>query len=65
MEIIAAIVALAKVLMFFLNLWSEKDAAKAQKKADIANDIVKAFQQTDKRERASRLNAALARANRL
>ena len=65
MQIVAAIVSLCKVLMFFLNLWSEKDKEKAQKKAGIAKEMVDAFKQTDNKERASKLNAAIDRVNTL
>ncbi|MCK4579389.1 MAG: hypothetical protein KAU50_11410 [Candidatus Marinimicrobia bacterium] len=54
-----------KVLLFFLGLWKERDAAKAKKKAEIAKEIVNAFEETDKRIQASRLNAAVGSINRV
>ena len=59
MEIIATIGMLLKVLMFFLNLWSEKDKRKAEKKAEIAKEVVDAFKETNKKKRASKLTMAL------
>lgn len=56
---------LIKVFVFFLNLWSERNAALAEKKAEIAREIVDAFQETDKRTQASRLNESVNRINRL
>ena len=54
-----------KVVLFFLNLWREKDAEKAEAKKKVANQIVDAFKQTDKAKRASRLNRAIGSINRL
>lgn len=50
---------LIKVLFFFLDLWREKDEAKSEAKKKIASEVVDAFKQTDKKERASRLNAVV------
>ena len=56
---------LTKVLLFFLNLWREKDAQKAEAKKKVATKVVDAFKQTDKKELASRLNAAVHDINQL
>ena len=54
-----------QIAMFFLNLWKEKDAEKAEAKKKVATQVVDAFKQTDKTKRASRLNAAVAAINEL
>ena len=54
-----------KALLFFLNLWKERDAAKAKKKAEIAKEIINAFEETDAKTKASRLNAVVGSINRL
>ena len=56
---------LFQVAMFFMNLWKEKDAAKAEEKKRVATKVIDAFKQTDKKERASRLNAAIGDINRM
>ena len=48
-----------KIARVFMNLWKEKDARKNEEKKEIAIRVVNAFKQTDKKERASRLNAAV------
>jgi hypothetical protein len=50
---------LLKVILFFGNLWKEKNEEKAEAKAEIGKDIINAFKQTNKKTRASRLNASL------
>jgi hypothetical protein len=52
-------------LLFFLDLWREKNKEKAEAKKKVATKVIDAFKQTDKKERASRLNRALDDANRL
>lgn len=52
---------LIKVFLFFMDLWKERDVAKAKEKADIAKEIVNAFEQTNPHIQASRLNIAIAR----
>ena len=59
------IVLFFKVMLFFLDLWREKDKVKAEKKADIAEEIVYAFKETDKTKRAALLNVAVDRIHRL
>jgi hypothetical protein len=54
-----------KVILFFGNLWKEKDKEKAEAKKKVGVQIVDAFKQTDKKKRASRLNRALDDVNRL
>jgi len=54
-----------KVILFFLGLWGERNSAKAKKKAEIAKEIVDAFEETDKSKQASRLNTAVGSINRL
>jgi len=54
-----------KILLFFMGLWTERDKEKAKKKAEIAKEIVDAFQETDPKTQASRLNSAVGRINRL
>jgi len=65
MGIIATIGTFLKVALFMLNLWSEKDKEKAQKKAEIADEIVKAFRETDDNRKRSRVASAIDRINRL
>lgn len=48
-----------------MGLWKERDAERAKKKAEIAKEIVDAFQETDPKTQASRLNAAVSSINRL
>ena len=48
-----------QVGMFLLNLWKEKDEAKAEIKKKLATKVIDAFKQTDKKERATRLNLAI------
>jgi hypothetical protein len=54
-----------QIAFFFMKLWKEKDEQKAKEKKKIATKVVNAFKQTDKNERASQLNAAVADINRL
>jgi len=56
---------LFKLLFFFLDLWKEKDQAKAEKKAEIGKELVDAFKQTDKDTRASHINIAIGRIKRV
>ena len=56
---IQTISSIIKVILFFLNLWSEKDKKKAEEKAEIGKEIVDAFKETDPKVRASRLNVAV------
>ena len=62
---LTAIGDIIKVLLFFLNLWGERNAEVAKKKQEIAKEIVDAFAETDKKVQASRLNAAVSRINRM
>ena len=62
---LATIAGVIKVILFLLNLWSEKDKEKAKKKAEIAKEMVSAFEETDKKIRASRLNSVIGRINRV
>jgi len=54
-----------QAIMFFLNLWKEKDARKAKQKAEIAKEMVDAFQETDNKTKASRLNGVVGSINRM
>jgi len=54
-----------EVIFFFFSLWKEQDSLKAKEKAEIAKEIVNAFQETDKNIQASRLNGVIMRINRL
>jgi hypothetical protein len=65
MGIFATIAQLLKAFNLLLSLWREKNAEKAEAKKKIATKVVDAFKQTDKKERASRLNRALDDVNRL
>jgi len=53
-----------KIVLFLLNLYIEKDKEKSDKKEDIGKQIVEAFKETDKKERASKINAVIGRINR-
>lgn len=52
-------------MLFFCNLWKERDQAKAKKKAELAKEMVDAFEETDKKKQASRLNAVVGGINRM
>ena len=65
MGIFAAVASALKVLLFFLNLWKDRNSARAKKKAEIAKEIVDAFAETDKKKQASKLNIAIGRINRM
>ena len=65
MGIVAAVGTFLKIIFFFLNLWSEKDEAKAAKKTQIGKEIVHALAQTNKEVRASRLNNVVGRIDRV
>jgi hypothetical protein len=56
---------LIQIFLFFINLYREKDKEKAEEKKKVATKVVDAFKQTDKKERASRLNAAVHHINKL
>jgi hypothetical protein len=53
------IAGLIKVLFFFLDLWSEADKERAEKKAAVAKEVVDAFKETDPDKRASELNRTI------
>lgn len=55
----SAVLVFLQIIKVFLDLWKEKDATKAQVKADVAKEIVDAFATTDPKEKASKLNAAV------
>ena len=59
------ILAFAKIFLFFINLWKEKDNAKAKEKNAIGKEIVYAFTATDNKTKASRVNAVIGRINRM
>jgi len=65
MAILSLIGNIFKVFFFFANLWTEKNKEKAAKKKKVADEITAAFTETDKKTRASRLNTAVGRINRL
>jgi len=54
-----------KILLFFFGLWKEKDREKAEKKAEIAKEIVDAFKESDARIQASHLNVVCDKLNRM
>ena len=59
MGVIRLIGNLIKALLFFGNIWKEKDDKKSEEKAKIGRDIIDAFRETDKKKRASLLNRAI------
>jgi len=65
MGALAIIGSALKILLFLCNLWGERNAELAKKKAEIAKEMVDAFAETDKKKQASRLNAVLSNINRL
>jgi len=65
MAILALIGNIFKAFFFFANLWTEKNREKAEKKKKVADEIISAFTQVDKKKRASRLNAAIGAIKRL
>ena len=65
MGILVLIGQFLKAMMFFLELWVEKDKEQAERKKVVANEIVEAFKQTDPKLRASRLNSAVFSINEL
>ena len=54
-----------KVLLFLIGLFKERNAEKAKKKAEIAKEMINAFEETDKKTQASRLNNVVANINRM
>jgi len=54
-----------KILLFLCNLWGERNAELAKKKAEIAKEMVDAFAETDKNKQASRLNDIVGRIRRV
>lgn len=60
-----AIGGVVKIILFLLGLWKERDGAKAKKKAEIAKEMIDAFEETDKKTQASRLNSVIGRINRV
>ena len=54
-----------QIVLFFMNLYKEKDKEKAQAKKVVADRITDAFKQTDPERRAALLNSAVGRINRL
>jgi hypothetical protein len=65
MGLFATLGQLLKAFNLLFSLWRERDAEKAEAKKKVATKVVDAFKQTDKKERASRLNRALDDINRL
>ena len=65
MGIIKLIGQVLKLIGFFCDLWKEKDKFRAEQKAAAAKEVVDAFKIGDKADRASALNAAVGRINRL
>ena len=62
---IALILPILKIILFFIDFWKERDQEKSRKKAAIAKEIVNVFQETDKKKQASRLNAIVGSINRV
>jgi hypothetical protein len=54
-----------QIVMFFMNLYREKDKEKAQAKKVVADRITDALKQTDPERRAALLNNAIGRIKRL
>ena len=54
-----------RAVLFFGNIYREKDKKKAEEKAEIGKDIINAFKETDKKRRASELNSAIGRIKRM
>ena len=65
MVIIQLLGNLLKAILFFANIWAEKDKEKAEKKAAIGKELVDAAKETDKDKRASLLNRAIDNTNSL
>ena len=60
-----SIAGVIKILLFFVGLYKERDQAKAKKKAELAKEMIDAFEETDKKTQASRLNAVIGGINRM
>ena len=54
-----------KAILFFLDLFRERDKKRAASKAVVAKEVVDAFTETDKETRASKLSAAVVNINKL
>ena len=59
MQWLVAIGQFFRVIGIFLDLWREKDAKEAERKKRVADKVTEAFSETDKKQRASKLNRAL------
>lgn len=55
----ASILVFLQIIKVFLDLWSEKNAVKIEKKAAVAKEIVDAFADADPAKKASELNATI------
>jgi len=53
--------AVIRAVFFLLTLWAEKDKKRAEEKKKVADEITEAFKETDPKQRASKLNAAIAK----
>ena len=60
-----SIAGVIKILLFFIGLYNERDQARAKKKAELAKEMIDAFEETDKKKQASRLNAVIGGINRM
>ena len=47
-----------KIFLFIGKIYVEKDKKKAEQKAEVGKEIINAFKETNKKKRASRVNAA-------
>jgi len=54
-----------RALFFFLELWRERDKKQIKVKAEIAQKLIGAFAETNRMNKASRLNIVVQSINRL
>lgn len=61
----ATVLGFLQIIKFFIDLYHEVDKKKADEQAIIGKEVVDAFAETDKKNRASKLSAAVVGINRL
>ena len=57
--VLATMIGFFKMLTLLVSIYKENKEEKAKIKADLAKEMIDAFAQTDKKTRASRINASI------
>ena len=65
MALLNLIASILKSFVFIAGIFTEKDAEKAEKKAELGKGVIDAFKQTDKKKRARDINSVINDINRL